>query len=584
MTETPFLYSLVFFREILLEALDRAGARRIAEVGAEYGTFTQELCDHARRTGGQLITIDPAPQPQAIEFFEQHRDDPHFRFIERTSLEALASLAGIDAYIIDGDHNYHTVREELEIISARHQDEGRPLLIFEHDVAWPWGRRDLYYAPNRIPEPARHPYSYEGGVGFDQPELVPGGWGDGAGFGIALAAGGPRNGVRTAIEDFLVGHPELCFEVIPAIFGLGIIYSREAPWAPQIAELLRPFAGNPLLERMEHNRTRLVCMALRDLHESRRTPAVRAGYLWGPFLLEVFSVESQLSFDRLFEQRLATRLREQEPLIPPEAEEFKLPGFCVVCGRSNLFTTDYLFASPDANGHRLPVWRERQICRCGLNCRHRSSYHVLTQLPGLTSDSVVYCTEPGRLFDRVRAVYPRAVSGAYQGECVPLGRRTPGGIRNEDVTRLTFPDGSFDAIFTLDLLERVPDYRRALREFARCLRPRAWFVLTVPFFFERAETRECRTKVSDDATGGEGPPPQPDGPQAGPGSERLHDFGWDLLAELREAGFQEVEVTLFTAPHYGYVGLQYVIAARRGSGPSGPLGTSEIGGAGHADH
>jgi SAM-dependent methyltransferase len=583
MTDTPFLYSLTFFREILLEALDRAGARRIAEVGAEYGAFTQELCDHARRTGGQLITIDPTPRAQAVEFFAQHRDDPHFTFLEQTSLEALAALADIDAYIIDGDHNYYTVREELELIGARHRSDGRPLLVFEHDVEWPCGRRDWYYVPDRIPEAARQPFSREGGVGFDRSDLVPGGWGDGEGLGIALAEGGPRNGVRTAIEDFVAEHPELRFEVIPAIFGLGIIYSREAPWAPAIAELLRPFAGNPLLERMERNRTRLVCMALRELHENRKTPPVPAGYLWGPYLLEVFSVDGKPRFDRLFEQRLATRLREQEPLIPPGAEEFKLPGLCVVCGRPSLFATDYLFASPEANGHRTPVWRERQICRCGLNCRHRASYHVLTQLPGLTPGSVVFCTEPGPLFNRVRAVFPSAVAGAYQGAGVPLGRRSPDGTRNEDATRLTFADGSLDAVFTLDLLERVPDYRRALREFARCMKPGAWFVSTVPFFFERTATQPCGPFRSGVDAGADAQPPPLDGPPAGPSAKRIHDFGWDLLDEVRDAGFQEVEIALFTAPHYGYVGLQYVIAARRGPGPSGGRGTSGLEGAGHAD-
>jgi hypothetical protein len=568
MAETLILYSLANFREIIQEALVRAGARRIAEIGAEYGTFTQELCDHARRTGGQLITIDPAPRPEAVAFFEQHREDPHFRFLEQTSLDALATLAAIDAYIIDGDHNYHTVREELEAISARHRSEGRPLLIFEHDVEWPCGRRDWYYVPDRIPEHARHPYSCEGGVGFDQPELVPGGFGDGEGLAIALEAGGPRNGVRTAIEDFMAGHPELCFEVIPAVFGLGIIYSREAPWAPQVAELLRPFAGNPLLERMERNRAQLFCTVLR---ERRTASPVAAGYLWGASLLELFSVEDKPTFDLLFGRRLATRLREQEPLIPPGSEEFTLPGFCVVCGRPSLFTTDYRFASSDAKGHRQPAWRERQICQCGLNCRQRSSYHVLAQLPGLRPDSTVYCTEPGALFDRVRTAFPRAVAGAYRGERVPLGQIMADGTRNEDVTRLTFPDESFDAVFSLDLLDRVPDYRRALREFARCLRPGARLVLTVPFHFDRTGTLERGTSGSDGRAGG-------------PGPQHRHDFGWDLLDALREAGFCETELAVFTAPHYGYVGLQYVIAARRGPERPGPGEPSGRGGAGHAGH
>ena len=582
MSESLILYSLSNFREILLEALAKAGARRIAEIGAEYGTFTQELCDHARRTGGQLITIDPAPRPEAVTFFEQHRDDPHFTFLEQTSLDALATLAGIDAYIIDGDHNYHTVREELDVISTRHRSEGRPLLIFEHDVAWPWGRRDLYYAPDRIPEHARRPYSCEGGVGFDQPELVPGGFGDGEGLAMALEAGGPRNGVRTAIEDFLVGHPELCFEVIPAVFGLGIIYSREAPWAPQVAELLRPFADHPLLERMERNRAQLFCAVLHDMHEKRTASPVAAGYLWGPSLLEVFSVEDKPGFDRLFGQRLATRLREQEPLIPPGLEEFALPGFCVVCGQPSLFTTDYMFAGSDAKGHRLPAWRERQICQCGLNCRQRSSYHVLTQLPGLTCDSTVYCTEPGTLFDRIRTAFPRAVAGAYRGARVPLGQCVADGTRNEDVTRLTFPGESFDAVFTLDLLDRVPDYRRALREFARCLRLGARLVLTVPFHFDQTETLERGTKCSDGKVSGQSPPPNQGGRRGGQGSHRIHDFGWDLLAALRDAGFCETEVAVFTAPHYGYVGLQYVIVARRGPERPGPCETPEREGASHA--
>ena len=31
-----------------------------------------------------------------------------------------------------------------------------------HDVLWPYGRRDLYYAPERIPEEFRQPYAQRG--------------------------------------------------------------------------------------------------------------------------------------------------------------------------------------------------------------------------------------------------------------------------------------------------------------------------------------------------------------------------------------------------------------------------------------
>ena len=39
--------------------------------------------------------------------------------------------------------------------------EPLPVLIL-HDVCWPYGRRDLYYAPERIPEEFRQPYEQRG--------------------------------------------------------------------------------------------------------------------------------------------------------------------------------------------------------------------------------------------------------------------------------------------------------------------------------------------------------------------------------------------------------------------------------------
>ena len=36
-----------------------------------------------------------------------------------------------------------------------------PVLIL-HDVCWPYGRRDLYYVPERIPEEFRQPYAQRG--------------------------------------------------------------------------------------------------------------------------------------------------------------------------------------------------------------------------------------------------------------------------------------------------------------------------------------------------------------------------------------------------------------------------------------
>jgi|SRR5215471_5529813 len=289
-----------------------------------------------------------------------------------------------------------------------------------------------------------------------------------------------------------------------------------------------------------------------------------AGFLFGPSLLEIFSIQDPPSFHRLYEQRLEVSFREQEALIPKGFREFRLPGFCVVCGQPRLFTTDYLFANPpDANGFQVPCWRERQICSCGMNCRQRSSFHFLTQLPNLGRDAKLYCTEQGALFEHIRRIFRFAQGSEYLGSRVPFGTTDEKGIRNEDLTRLTFADASFDCIFSLDVLEHVPDYHTGLREMARCLRPGGWLLMTTPVYLDK-KTTVTRASIGDDGNVVHHLPPVYHGDPIDPrGVLCFHDFGWDLLGALREAGFRDPEFTIFTAPHYGYINLQYVILATR---------------------
>jgi hypothetical protein len=184
--------------------------------------------------------------------------------VRATSVEALPTLESPDAVIIDGDHNYYTVSEELRLIDDR--AAGNLPLIICHDVCWPHGRRDAYYSIEQIPAEHRQPTVERG-------HLFPGDPGIHSGglllfhHRVAEREGGPRNGVLTAIDDFVEARPGLLLATVPAFFGLGVIWRTDAPWAGAVASALEPWAGNPVLARLEANR--VFHLASRELEHAR---------------------------------------------------------------------------------------------------------------------------------------------------------------------------------------------------------------------------------------------------------------------------------------------------------------------------
>jgi hypothetical protein len=220
--------------------------------------MSQLLADHAEAHSGRLTSIDPLPKPEFVDWVASR---PRVRHVAAPSLQVIADQRNVDAWIIDGDHNWYTVYHELQAIDACCRRDGKPLLAFLHDVAWPSGRRDMYYAPDQIPAEFRHNYDYSGGAipGFQG--LIPGRGFRGMGhFAWATHEGGPRNGVLTAVDDFIDEQREagraIAFAEIPAVFGLGVLFAADAPWSEALTSLVIPFHENSLLRSLERNRLR----------------------------------------------------------------------------------------------------------------------------------------------------------------------------------------------------------------------------------------------------------------------------------------------------------------------------------------
>jgi hypothetical protein len=223
-------------------------ARSVIEVGAFMGELTKLLLLWAAERDAAVTAIDTAPHTDLQELAAAHQD---LELIRQTSFEALARIPLADAIILDGDHNYYTVAEELRIIAERAAAEQRPLpLLLLHDVGWPHGRRDDYYVPERIPAEHRQPLATEG-LFPGQPGTYPGGI---PCDNPAACEGGPRNGVLTAIEDFFVDRPPLRLAVIPSFYGLGVVWDPTAPYDDALSAAVAPWDRHPMLQRMEDNR------------------------------------------------------------------------------------------------------------------------------------------------------------------------------------------------------------------------------------------------------------------------------------------------------------------------------------------
>lgn len=208
------------FWETIIEPICRAtNAKTIVEVGSQNGFHTKKLLEYAKKVSGKVISIDPYPNFAWQEWERKYA--PCFKMYTDLSLDVLSTLDNYDVILLDGDHNWYTVYFELKNISS-HFDT-MPI-VFLHDICWPYDRRDLYYNPNNIPKQYRNPYAQKA-ISPHDTKLVD--KGINGHLYNAVEYSTPRNGVLTAVEDFLEISPNLGFEKLECICGLGIIYDLE---------------------------------------------------------------------------------------------------------------------------------------------------------------------------------------------------------------------------------------------------------------------------------------------------------------------------------------------------------------------
>lgn len=234
-----------------------------------------------------------------------------------------------------------------------------------------------------------------------------------------------------------------------------------------------------------------------------------------------------------------------------DSEQY-VSGYCVVCGQGSRFLVDLGVRF----GERVNL-REGLVCQsCHLGNRSRLLFGTLRSLPGIgLTSKVALLEELTELAALASGHFPNLVCSEYLGEAQTSGehyshhgRR----VRHESITQLSYADGEFEAIVHNDVLEHVFDYRKALAETARVLRPGGVALFTTPVFIYQ-NGNILRGAPKEDGSIEHYLPPEYHGdPWRPEGVYTFHYFGCELLEDIRAAGFSDAAIGINYEPFAGY--------------------------------
>lgn len=139
--------------------------------------------------------------------------------------------------------------------------------------------------------------------------------------------------------------------------------------------------------------------------------------------------------------------------------------FCTVCNHG---VNEFLPCG-------IPVRPEAECPGCGALERHRLIW------PFFQRETNLLDGRPKRMLHIAPEASIRSLLSSRKEIDYLSADLEPGRAMVEmDITRIQYPDDSFDAIYASHVLEHVPDDRRAMSEFVRVLKPGGWAVLQVP--------------------------------------------------------------------------------------------------------
>jgi SAM-dependent methyltransferase len=246
----------------------------------------------------------------------------------------------------------------------------------------------------------------------------------------------------------------------------------------------------------------------------------------------------------------------ENALVPRWRENFTVKGYSYPAGQVVDFAADFQYSV----GGKVN-WRERLACPItGLNNRMRATFHILEMEVAPYLDDAIYISEQVTLFYRfITSKFPNVTGSEYLGDKIRLGDTNERGIRNEDLTQLTFPDESFHYVLSLDCFEHFLDYQKAFKECYRVIKPGGKMLWSVPF--DRCSERNIiRARIQIDGSIEHLLEPEYHGdPLSQDGCLCFTCFGWEMLEEVTNVGFSDAYAMLFWSAEFGYLGGEQIL-------------------------
>jgi SAM-dependent methyltransferase len=264
-------------------------------------------------------------------------------------------------------------------------------------------------------------------------------------------------------------------------------------------------------------------------------------------------VSGKAAFTALYHERLqqieSAKRFETNLLHDSRIGDDGYKAYCAVCNG------DFPMSIARGEDPENTNWRETLTCQCELNSRQRAAFHFLVQRSKpLSSLDIYVCEQTTSFYQAIGRSAGHVVGSEYLGDNIAGGHINEQGVRHESATSLTFPDASFDRYLSFDVFEHIPEYSKAFKEAARVLRPGGKLVFTVPFD-PGLQAHQIRAQVLPNGEIEHILPPEYHGdPMSQAGVLCFQVFGWDMLDDLKRAGFQTAAAYLYYSRQYGYLG------------------------------